>query len=73
MDSAATTGLAPEADGIAEMFDESSDMSDAFNDGQVHLAYWYDDEDQAPLVEATQRLTRKVADSLHLRQFLRQN
>lgn len=52
---------------IAEMFDESTDMSDAFNDGQVHLAYWYDDEDQSPLIEATQRLTRKVAESLRLR------
>lgn len=67
MESAATTGDRPEADGIAEMFDDSSDMSNAFNDGQVHLAYWYDEEDQAPLIEATQRLTRKVADSLRLR------
>jgi cyclopropane fatty-acyl-phospholipid synthase-like methyltransferase len=68
MESATTTGETPETDEIAAMFDESTDMSDAFNDGQVHLAYWYDDEDQAPLIEATQRLTRKVADSLRLRQ-----
>lgn len=67
MESATTTGETPETDAIAKMFDESSDMSDVFNDGQVHLAYWYDDEDQAPLIEATQRLTRKVADSLRLR------
>lgn len=67
MESAATTGGTPPTDEIAEMFDESSDMSDAFNDGQVHLAYWYDDQDRTPLVEATQRLTRKVADSLRLR------
>jgi cyclopropane fatty-acyl-phospholipid synthase-like methyltransferase len=67
MESATTTGQTPETDEIAEMFDESSDMSSVFNDGQVHLAYWYDDEDEAPLIEAAQRLTRKVADSLRLR------
>ncbi|GAA2053473.1 27-O-demethylrifamycin SV methyltransferase [Catenulispora yoronensis] len=67
MESAATTGQAPQADGIAEMFDASSDMSDAFNDGQVHLAYWYDEDDDASLVEASQELTRKVGDSLRLR------
>lgn len=67
MESASTNGETPEVDEIAAMFDESSDMSDAFNDGQVHLAYWYDDEDQVPLIEASQRLTRKVADSLRLR------
>lgn len=67
MESATATGETPETDAIAKMFDESSDMSDVFNDGQVHLAYWYDDEDQAPLIEAAQRLTRKVADSLRLR------
>lgn len=67
MESATTAGETPEHDEIAAMFDESTDMSDAFNDGQVHLAYWYDDEDQAPLIEASQRLTRKVADSLRLR------
>jgi cyclopropane fatty-acyl-phospholipid synthase-like methyltransferase len=68
MESATTTGKTPEADEIAAMFDESSDMSRAFNDGQVHLAYWYDDEDQVPLIEASQRLTRIVADSLRLRE-----
>ncbi|MEH1102310.1 SAM-dependent methyltransferase [Micromonospora sp. CPCC 205561] len=68
MESPTTTGEMPESDEIAAMFDESTDMSDAFNDGQVHLAYWYDDEDQAPLIEASQRLTRKVADSLRLRE-----
>lgn len=67
MESATTTGQTPETDEIAEMFDESSDMSNVFNDGQVHLAYWYDEEDEAPLIEAAQRLTRKVADSLRLR------
>ncbi|MEV4502860.1 SAM-dependent methyltransferase [Streptomyces klenkii] len=67
MESATTTGERRDRDEVAEMFDGSSGMSDAFNDGQVHLAYWYDDEDQASLIEASQRLTRKVADSLRLR------
>ncbi|SCE60116.1 SAM-dependent methyltransferase [Streptomyces sp. DfronAA-171] len=69
MESATTTGGTPqETDAIADMFDESSDMSEVFNDGQVHLSYWYDEEDEAPLIEAAQRLTRKVADSLGLRE-----
>lgn len=67
MESVTAAGETPEMDEIAAMFDGSSDMSDVFNDGQVHLAYWYDDEDQVPLIEASQRLTRKVADSLRLR------
>lgn len=67
MESAVATGETPDTDEIAEAYDESSDMSEAFNDGQVHLAYWYDEEDQATLVEASQRLTRKVGDSLGLR------
>ncbi|WP_069170228.1 SAM-dependent methyltransferase [Streptomyces griseus] len=68
MESATTAGRTPGTDEIAEMFDESSDMSNVFNDGQVHLAYWYGEEDEAPLIEAAQRLTRKVADSLWLRE-----
>ncbi|ASY34720.1 putative methyltransferase type 11 [Streptomyces sp. Tu6071] len=69
MESATTTdGTPQETDAIADMFDESSDMSEVFNDGQVHLSYWYDEEDEAPLIEAAQRLTRKVADSLGLRE-----
>ncbi|WP_103501326.1 MULTISPECIES: cyclopropane-fatty-acyl-phospholipid synthase family protein [unclassified Streptomyces] len=68
MEQATATGRTPEVDGVAEMFDDSSDMSSVFNDGQVHLSYWYDDEDDAPLIEAARRLTRKVADSLGLRE-----
>lgn len=52
---------------IARMYDESTPMSNAFNDGQVHLAYWYDEADPAPMTEASQRITRRVADSLGLR------
>jgi len=52
---------------IAAMYDESTPMSNAFNDGQVHLAYWYDDADEAPMREASQRITRRVGDSLGLR------
>jgi cyclopropane fatty-acyl-phospholipid synthase-like methyltransferase len=51
----------------AAMFDEFFAMQDAFNDGQCHQGYWYDDEDQISMIEASQRLTRKVADSLRLR------
>lgn len=83
MESAKTTGETPEMDEIkavkawstppgrhrspAAMFDEFFALQDVFNDGQCHQAYWYDDEDQVPMIEASQRLTRKVADSLRLR------
>src|SRR6478609_1061877 len=83
MDSATATGETPEIDEIeaakpwptepgapkspAAMFEEFFAMQDAFNDGQAHQGYWYDDEDHTPMIEASQRLTRKVADSLRLR------
>lgn len=83
MESATTTGQTPETveteaaeasstppralKSPAEMFYEFFAMQDAFNDGQCHQGYWYDDEDQISMVEASQRLTRKVADSLGLR------
>ncbi|MET8357804.1 methyltransferase domain-containing protein [Micromonospora sp. NPDC005171] len=52
---------------IATMYDESTPMSNAFNDGQVHLAYWYDAVDEASMREASQRITRRVGESLGLR------
>ncbi|ASO20926.1 cyclopropane fatty-acyl-phospholipid synthase-like methyltransferase [Actinoalloteichus hoggarensis] len=52
---------------IGRRYDQSSPVSDVFNDGQVHLAYWYGDEDDTPMAEASRRITRKVADSLGLR------
>jgi 27-O-demethylrifamycin SV methyltransferase len=49
------------------MFYEFFAMQNVFNDGQCHQGYWYDEDDQTPMVEASQRLTRKVAESLGLR------
>jgi 27-O-demethylrifamycin SV methyltransferase len=60
MQSATTTGETPEVDEIAAMLDESSDS-------HLQLAYRYDG-DQVPPIELSQRLTRKVADSLRLRE-----
>ncbi|WP_036320315.1 SAM-dependent methyltransferase [Microbispora sp. ATCC PTA-5024] len=52
---------------IGKMYDESAPISDTFNEGQIHLAYWYGDGDDTPMVEASKRITRKVADALGLR------
>lgn len=52
---------------VARAYDESTPMSDSFNDGQVHLSYWMGAHDDTPMVEASRRLTRKVAASLGLR------
>ncbi|MCY0953015.1 methyltransferase domain-containing protein [Streptomyces sp. H27-S2] len=50
-----------------ERWDESSAISDVFNDGQAHLGYWYGPDDGTPMVSAAHRLTRKVADVLGVR------
>ncbi|WP_412543664.1 methyltransferase domain-containing protein [Longispora sp. K20-0274] len=55
------------AEQIGRRYDESTPMSHAFNDGQIHLSYWYGADDPTPMVEASQRITRKVADALGLR------
>ncbi|MGK5550587.1 SAM-dependent methyltransferase [Actinomadura kijaniata] len=52
---------------IGRHYDERSPIEDAFRDGQVHMYYWYDEEDGASLTEAVERLTRKVTDTLGLR------
>lgn len=52
---------------VGRKYDESAPMSIVFNDGQVHLSYWYGERDDTPMVEASQRLTRKVVDALGLR------
>ena len=52
---------------IAEIYDHSTLTADLFNDGQEHLGYWYDDDDEASVGEAAARLTRKIADTLGLR------
>lgn len=52
---------------FGKQYDESSPISDTFNEGQVHLSYWYGEEDDTPMAEASKRITRKVADALGLR------
>lgn len=37
-----------------------------FSDGDQHMGYWYDDDDDASVPEATARLTRKTVDTLGL-------
>lgn len=48
-------------------YDERSPITDELRGGQVHMWYWYDDQDDAPLEEAVHRITRKVTDTLGLR------
>lgn len=52
---------------IGRRYDQSSPISDVFNDGQVHLAYSYGADDETPMAEAAKRITRKVAQALGLR------
>jgi cyclopropane fatty-acyl-phospholipid synthase-like methyltransferase len=52
---------------VAEFYDGSSPMADKYYSGYQHLGYWYDDSDEATLEEASQRLTRKIVDTLGLR------
>jgi cyclopropane fatty-acyl-phospholipid synthase-like methyltransferase len=52
---------------VAGMYDASSPAVDEFSNGFEHLGYWYGDDDDASVEEATKRLTRKVVDTLDLR------
>ncbi len=52
---------------IGRHYDERSPIGDEFRDGQLHMWYWYDRADDAPLTEAVARITRKVTDTLGLR------
>jgi ubiquinone/menaquinone biosynthesis C-methylase UbiE len=52
---------------IGKLYDEACRLSGIFNDGQEHLAYWYDNQDDTPIIEAGKRLTRRVVDTLGLR------
>lgn len=52
---------------VADFYDGSSPMADKYYFGYQHLGYWYDDEDDASLEEATKRLTRKIVEPLGLR------
>lgn len=50
-----------------ERWDQSSPVSDVFNEGQAHLSYWFGPDDDTPMAEASRRLTRKVVDVLGVR------
>jgi cyclopropane fatty-acyl-phospholipid synthase-like methyltransferase len=52
---------------IGQHYDERSPLNDELRDGQLHMWYWFDDEDDAPLTEAIRRISRKVAEPLGLR------
>jgi cyclopropane fatty-acyl-phospholipid synthase-like methyltransferase len=49
---------------VGKVYDGVSAIADAFGDGQFHLGYWYDEQDDTPIVEASQRISHRVADSL---------
>lgn len=55
------------SDDVGRHYDERSPIGDEFRDGQLHMWYWYGREDEAPLAEAVDRITRKVTDTLGLR------
>ncbi|MEU0572471.1 methyltransferase domain-containing protein [Nonomuraea sp. NPDC005983] len=52
---------------IGEHYDKRSPIGDELRNGQLHMWYWYDREDDASLPEAVHRMTRKVTDTLGLR------
>lgn len=52
---------------IGEHYDKRSPIGDELRDGQLHMWYWYDRDDNASLTEAVHRMTRKVTDTLGLR------
>ncbi|MHC0431295.1 methyltransferase domain-containing protein [Streptomyces sp. O3] len=53
--------------GIGRHYDERSPIGGELRDGQLHMWYWYDREDDASLPEAVHRTTRKVTETLGLR------
>ena len=59
--------LDADADAIGRHYDERSPIGDELRNGQIHMWYWYDDDDDAPLTEAVHRIGRKVTDTLGLR------
>jgi ubiquinone/menaquinone biosynthesis C-methylase UbiE len=58
---------AVDAADIGQHYDERSPIGDELRDGQLHMWYWYDREDDASLPEAVHRTTVKVTDTLGLR------
>jgi ubiquinone/menaquinone biosynthesis C-methylase UbiE len=61
------TPVAVERVDFGRHYDERSPVTDELRDGQVHMWYWYDRRDDASLIEAVLRMTRKVTDTLGLR------
>ncbi|WP_214410535.1 methyltransferase domain-containing protein [Sphaerisporangium fuscum] len=52
---------------IGTHYDERSPIGDEIRGGQMHMWYWYDEQDETPLKDAVQRVSRKVAETLGLR------
>lgn len=52
---------------IGVHYDERTPIADELRDGQLHMWYWFDDEDEASLQEAVHRMTLKVTGTLGLR------
>lgn len=52
---------------IGRHYDERSPIGDELRNGQIHMWYWYDRSDDAPLPEAVHRISRKVTETLGLR------
>ncbi|WDZ83485.1 SAM-dependent methyltransferase [Micromonospora cathayae] len=52
---------------IGRHYDERTPIEDAFRNGQTHMWYWYDEQDDTPLPEAVHRMSRKVCETLGLR------
>ncbi|GAA2409358.1 27-O-demethylrifamycin SV methyltransferase [Streptomyces glaucosporus] len=52
---------------IGRHYDRRSPIGDELRGGQLHMWYWYDRDDDAPLPEAVHRITRKVTGTLGLR------
>lgn len=54
-------------DAVGRHYDERTPINDELRDGQLHMWYFYDRDDDASLVEAVHRITTKVTDVLGLR------
>ncbi|WP_150238120.1 class I SAM-dependent methyltransferase [Nocardiopsis quinghaiensis] len=48
-------------------YDERSPVGERYGGGQLHMWYWYDDEDPASLPEAVERVSDRVAQALGAR------
>lgn len=52
---------------LGKRLDTLMPIMDLINGGHFHVAYWYDETDDASITEAGERITRKVMDALGLR------